>query len=615
MYPVGVAEKATAAGMAARREQLKIAREIQKKTDALIKKYLGNTRLKAAGAKVSLSQKQVVEYTKCADNPIYFIERYVKIVNLDEGLIQIKLYDKQKEMIKCVHDNQKSIIKAARQVGKTTTLGVGYILWYILFNPDKTVGILANKEITAAEILSRIKIAYGNLPLWMQQGVSEWNKTSIELDNGSGVLCASTSSSAIRGWSINFLYLDEYAFVPPNIANEFFASVYPTISSGKTTKIVITSTPNGLNQFYAIYRGAEIEEGNKGWNGFHYREYDWTVVPWRDQKWADEQKATLGEEKFEQEYLCMFHGSSGTLISGKVLRSMAWITPIDKKLNGMGRDDHKLLIYRTPVPGNVYCLTADTSHGKELDFSAFSIIDMTQSPYYVVASFRDNNISPLLYPSVIVSAAKHYNNAWVLAENNDIGAQVIHIVAQELEYEQIIYTTDYKSITKASEISGKTPGVRTTPKVKRQGCMALKTLIESQQLICEDFNTIEEFGTFVVRSNKTYGADDDKHDDLVITLMLFAWLTNQEYFKELTNSDMRKILYADREREISEDLAPAPVLPFSSQREIPGLPKHFIRDKDCVWEIVTNDGDNPYGLDPEDAFVDPYPDMWSSGTN
>lgn len=597
-----------------KREALRIAREIQKKTDALIKKYLNNPRLKAAGASVPFTLKQAIEFERCSKDPLYFIERYVKIVNLDDGLIPIKLYPKQKEMIQLVHDNQKSIIKAARQVGKTTTIAVGYILWYVLFNSDKKVGILANKEDTAQEILNRIRIAYCHLPLWIQQGVIDggWNKTSIELENGSGILAASTSSSAIRGWSINFLYLDEFAHVPPNVATEFFASVYPTISSGKTTKMVITSTPKGLNMFYAIYRGSELKPGEKGHNGFASSSYDWKVVPWRDQKWADEQLAILGEELFEQEYLCEFHGSSGTLISGKFLRNMAWIAPLSKMMNSKpGIQDHKLFVYQDAKPGNVYCISVDTSHGKELDDSAFSVIDITEAPYRVVARFKDNSISPYEYPNIVVATAKHYNNAWVLAENNDIGDKVIHIITQDLEYENVIYTTDYRGGKLVGDIGGKTAGVRTTPKTKRQGCMILKTLIESTQLIVEDFDTIEQFGTFIMRPNKTYAADDGKRDDLVMTLVIFAWLTGQDYFKSLADIDFRKRIFDDKAKIIESELPPAPTVTGGwMPTKVPGLPTAFFKEQGVVWEIVGNPDDDG-AIGPEHLYEGPHPDdMW-----
>ena len=545
--------------------------EDQKKLNRLIEKYMSNPRLKKAGAKVYLSKKQVAEFVKCSEDPIYFMERYVKIINIDEGLISIKLYPKQKEMVSLAHNNRKTIVKAARQVGKTTTLAVGYLLYYVLFNSDKMVAILANKELTSTEILTRLKIAYMNLPLWLQQGVEEWNKTSIVLENGSKVISGSTSSSAIRGMSINLLYLDEFAFVPPNIAGDFFTSVYPTISSGKTSKIIITSTPNGLNLFYKLCMDAINKRSD-----FVIGEYDWTVVPWRDAAWEKDQRQTLGEEKFEQEYECHFLGSSGTLISGKVLRSLAFKDALKNAL------ENKMQIYVMPEPGKSYILIADSSHGKELDYSAFVIIDVSVTPYRIVAKYRNNDISAQLYPNVICSSAKMYNNAFVLGENNDIGSQVLYILNSDLEYENMIYTEDDKNDKKITS-GNKTLGIRTTPKVKRQGCNALKTLVENYELLIDDFHVIEELSTFVIRPNKTYAADEEKHDDLVMCLVLFSWLTTQQYFKDLTDQDLRHKIFDNQAAEIENELPPAPS---------PGLDQQFgpnkFKEDGVIWEIAAN---------------------------
>ena len=545
--------------------------EEQKKLNSLIEKYMSNPRLKKAGAKSYLTKKQVAEFVKCSEDPIYFMERYVKIINIDDGLIPIRLYPKQKEMITLAHNNRKTIVKAARQVGKTTTLAVGYLLHYVLFNSDKMVAILANKELTATEILARLKIAYLNLPLWIQQGVEEWNKTSIVLENGSKVISGSTSSSAIRGMSINLLYLDEFAFVPPNIAGDFFTSVYPTISSGKTSKIIITSTPNGLNLFYKLCMDAINKRSD-----FVIGEYDWTVVPWRDKAWEKDQRQTLGEEKFEQEYECHFLGSSGTLISGKVLRSLAFRDALQNAL------EDKMQIYTLPEPGKSYILIADSSHGKELDYSAFVIIDVSVTPYKIVAKYRNNDISAQLYPNVICSAAKMYNQAFVLGENNDIGSQVLYILNSDLEYENMIYTEDDKNEKKVTS-GNKTLGIRTTPKVKRQGCNALKTLIENYELLIDDFHIIEELSTFVIRPNKTYAADEDKHDDLVMCLVLFSWLTTQQYFKDLTDQDSRHRIFDKQMEEIDDELPPAP----RATRAPDLLQNTFIEDG-VIWEIAAN---------------------------
>jgi len=548
----------------------------QKALNAAIKRYLANPMLKASGQKIEYTKKQAEEYLKCSEDAVYFVSKWVKIVNVDMGLIPIELYPKQEEMIRTAQNNRFVIINASRQIGKTTTMAVGYILWYILFHPDKRVGILANKEATAIEILSRIRIAYQNLPMWMQQGVLEWKKGSIALENGSSVKASSTSSSAIRGWSINCLYLDEFAHVPSNIADDFFASVFPTISSGKTTQVIMTSTPNGMNLFYKFCNEArkQFSDPDK-WNGFVIREYDWHTVPWRDELWEKRERAALGD-KFDQEHLVEFIGSQGTLISSKALRTLTYRESVAKMY------EDKILIYQPPKPDTPYLLVADTSYGKELDYSAFIVYDITQAPYRMVATFKHNDVPHELYPDVIKAAAKYYNDAWVFGENNDVGAQVFHILQNDLEYENLLFT----EISKGKVImkhTGDTPGLRTTPKVKRQGCMALKSLVETQMLIVDDFQCIEELSSFIAKKNKTYSADDGRFDDLCTCMWQFAWATSQQFFKDLTNQDMRHQMFAQRAAQVEAEMPPLPIVmaPMSSPKA-----NTFVMDG-AVWDEVS----------------------------
>lgn len=294
-----------------------------------VKNYLGNPHLKKVGVTQQMTADEVEEYIRCSQDPTYFIERYVKIISLDKGFIKIKLYPFQKDAIEKINGNRKIIVKAGRQVGKTTMV-VGYILWYILFNEEKFVAILANKASTAREILSRVKIAYEALPLWLQQGVRTWNKGDIELENNCRVMATSTASSAIRGFSISLLYLDEFAFVPSNIADDFFTSVYPTISSGTTSKILISSTPNGMNHFYKMWT-----EAIENLNGFTTIEANWRQVPGRDQKWADDQKSVLGEEKFLQEMECVA-GNTEICVKDKTTDEITKIS-IEELFNKLNR--------------------------------------------------------------------------------------------------------------------------------------------------------------------------------------------------------------------------------------------------------------------------------------
>jgi hypothetical protein len=511
---------------------------------AKLKHYLGNPKLKRVNMSMQLTEEQVREYVKCAQDPTYFIENYVKIITLDKGFVQIELYPFQKQVVNDINNNRRVIVKAGRQVGKTTII-VGYILWYILFNQDKTVAILANKASTSREILARIKLAYEALPMWIQQGVKVWNKGDIELENGCRVLANSTASSAIRGFSISLLYLDEFAFVPSNIAEEFFTSVYPTISSGTTSKILISSTPNGMNHFYKMWTEAVENQ-----NGFTHVEANWRQVPGRDQKWADEQRRVLGEEKFLQEMECEFMGSAGTLLSAAALKSLAFVKPMHLSENG-------IKIYQPPIPNHNYMIVVDTSRGKGLDFSAFSVIDITSLPYQQVCTYKDNNISPLVYPSILKRMGDYYNGAYVLVEINDNGQQVVDSLFEDYEYENILSTVDLRGkISLTWGYGNKSQrGVRTTKSVKRLGCSIMKNLIENSKLITQDFDTISELSTFISKGG-SFEAEDGSHDDLVMTLVLFAWMTNQSFFSDLTNTNVKAKLHEEQMRQIEEEQLP-----------------------------------------------------------
>ena len=537
---------------------------------AKLKHYLGNPKLKRVNMSMQLTEDQVREYVKCAQSPEYFIENYVKIITLDRGFVQIELYPFQKDVVNDINNNRRVIVKAGRQVGKTTII-VGYILWYILFNQDKTVAILANKASTSREILARIKLAYEALPMWIQQGVKVWNKGDIELENGCRVLANSTASSAIRGFSISLLYLDEFAFVPTNIAEEFFTSVYPTISSGTTSKILIYSTPNGMNHFYRMWT-----EATENQNGFKFVEANWRQVPGRDQKWADEQRRVLGDEKFLQEMECEFMGSAGTLLSAPALKSLAFVAPIHLSENG-------IKIYKAPEKNRNYVIVADTSRGKGLDYSAFSVIDVTELPYRQVCTYKDNNISPLVYPSVIKRIGDYYNQAYVLVEINDNGQQIVDSLFEDYEYENILSTVDIKGKISITWGYGNKSyrGIRTTKSVKRLGCSLMKNLIEGQKLIIQDFDTISELSTFVARGT-SYESAEGSHDDLVMTLVLFSWMTNQQFFADLTNTDVRAKLHEEQMKQIEEEQLPSFL---AGHEEVDQGEEQFVSGG-TIWNVV-----------------------------
>ena len=505
--------------------------------------YHGNPNLKPIGYQHDFTKEEFEEFVKCEQDPIYFIENYCQIVTLDKGLQPFKLYDCQKKKVDFIMNNRKTILMEGRQQGKTVT-AAACIVHYSIFNADKNIAIMANKTAAAREVLSRYQTMYENLPIWMQQGVKTWNKGDVDLENGSRVITSATTSSGIRGKSVNWLYIDEAAIIPNNIADEFFASVYPTISAGETTKILLTSTPLGYNHFWKFWN-----ESEKGTNGFENMFIPHTEIPGRDDAWIEEQFKLLGEVKFNQEVLCDFLGSTNTLISGKALSTMSSIDPVYKK--------DGLEIYEEPQQDKYYVISADTARGIGGDYSAFIVVDITQMPFKVVGKYRDNKISPLLYPDFINKVAKDYNGAYVLLETNDIGQQVVDILHQELEYENIFSCVQEKNKQYVSPGFGKqsTLGVRTSKAVKRQGCLALKSLIEEQKFLLFDAECISELSTFVERSG-TFAADEGYHDDLAMCMVLFAWLSTNTFFKDLTNVDIRDNLYNSQMRMIENDLTP-----------------------------------------------------------
>ncbi len=507
--------------------------------------YLGNPNLKKANVQQEWTKKQLQEYTRCMDDPLYFIQTYVRIVSLDEGLIPFKMYPFQKEMVGTFHKNRFTICKLPRQSGKSTTM-ISYLLHYSLFNPSVNIAILANKAATARDLLGRLQLAYEHLPKWLQQGVMSWNKGSLELENGSKILASSTSASAVRGGSYNIIFLDEFAYVPSNVAEQFFSSVYPTISSGKSTKVMIVSTPHGMNMFYKLWTDAEERR-----NSYIPIEVHWSEVPGRDEKWRKETIANTSEQQFQTEFECEFLGSIDTLISPHKLRTLAYKTPLQ---SNAGLD-----IYEQPQKGHTYFMVADVSRGTKNDYSAYVVFDVTEVPYRVVAKYRDNEIKPLLFPQKIHHVARAYNQAFVLVEVNDIGEQVANTLQFDMEYDNLVMAS---MRGRAGQIMGggfsggrAQLGVRTTKAVKKIGCSNLKQLLESDKIIVEDFDCINELSTFIVKGS-SFEADDGCNDDLVACMFIFCWATDQTYFKELTNNDVREQMFKDQQDQLEQDMAP-----------------------------------------------------------
>lgn len=537
-----------------------------------IRNYKNNPNLKGVGVQFIFTKEQIEERIKCMKDPIYFIEKYMKIVHVDRGLVPFDLYSFQRDLLKSYVNNRFTIAKLPRQVGKSTVT-VGYILWTVLFGPMQNIAILANKASTARDILGKLQLAYEHIPLWMQQGIISWNKGSIELENGSKVIANATASSAARGSTYNIIFLDEFAFVPKNIAEEFITSVYPTISSGKTTKVIMVSTPNGMNLFYKYW----IDAVNKR-NLYVPIEAHWSVVPGRDQAWADDQIKQLGQEKFDQEFGCDFLGSAGTLINSAKLATMAWTAPIER----IG----DLHVYEAPKNNHVYVISVDTSEGQNLDYSAFTVIDCTQVPYKLAAKYYNNKIEPQLLPNIVYNVACQYNLAHVLVETNSIGAQVAEILHTDLEYENIFSTTNMgrggQKLSSGFKKNSKL-GVKTTNQIKSIGCSNLKSLIENDKILIQDFDVISELTSFVA-TNSTFAAEPGCHDDLAMTLVLFSWLSSQALFKEITDTDARKRLYEEKVKNIEEQ-----ILPFGIIDDGSGASKTFVDEQGTLWTSVIDD--------------------------
>ena len=547
--------------------------------------YLGNPNLKRANIAQNFTPKQVEEFVKCSQDPVYFIVNYIKIISLDKGLVNFDLYDFQADMVEKFHENRFNIAKLPRQSGKSTVV-TAYLLWYTLFNDNVNVAILANKAATAREMLQRLQLSYENLPNWMQQGVVNWNRGSLELENGSKIMAASTSASAVRGMSFNIIFLDEFAFIPTHIADEFFSSVYPTISSGKSTKVIIISTPKGMNMFYKLWHDAE-----KGKNEYVTTEVHWSQVPGRDAEWKEQTIKNTSEEQFNQEFECEFLGSVNTLITSSKLKILAYDDPLT---SSAGLD-----IFEEPIEGHDYVCTVDVARGITKDYSAFTIIDTTEIPYKLVAKYRNNKIKPLLFPNIIHQVCTQYNHAYTLVEVNDIGGQVADILQFDLEYDNLLMCS---MRGRAGQVVGQgfsgskvQLGVKMSTTVKKTGCANMKQLIEDDKLIFTDFDIITELTTFI-QKGQAWEAEEGCNDDLAMCLVIFSWLATTDYFRELHDSDVRLRMYQEQKDAIEADMAPF------------GFVSDGLEDEN---EFVDNDGDR--WTSDRDWNVDEYGDrsyMW-----
>lgn len=545
--------------------------------------YNGNPNLTRSGTKHDWTPDTIREFRRCKKDPVYFARKYFKIIHVDHGLIPLDLYEFQEDAINLyAQGNRKIALNTSRQIGKTT-FATAIILHYAIFNSDRRIALLANKGDTAREILSRVKLAFEYLPKWLQVGVIEWNKGSVELENGSIILAAASSSSAIRGKSMSMVYIDECAFIEN--WNEFSSSVLPTLSSGKKTILILTSTPNGLNHFYYYMEGAK-----KNKNGFAYLEVPWYKVPGRDEKWKEEVLSSIGYDmqKFEQEYECSFQGSSGSLISGAALRLLTAVEPIYSNIEGLSQ-------YVRPDRKSVYALIADVSDGKGLDASTFHVYDVSTAPYKQVCSFRNNMITPTDFASTINTIGRAYNNAYVLVENNNMGGQVCNLLWNDHEYDNMIRTKnmgrDGKQICFGNE-KGSEFGVKTTNPLKLLGCSLLKLLVEQSQMTIVDKQTIGELSVFI-KKGASYAADTGHHDDLVMPLVLFAWMTQTKFWTGMMEQNVFHGMKEFSQASIDEMMkSTALVVTTGNDGEAVGMYEKIDGD---LWMSVGDIDENEYG--------------------
>ena len=493
--------------------------------------YLVNINVKRACVQTEWTEEQIIEYKKCMVDPLYFIQKHLKIISLDEGLVPFKLYDYQQDLITHFDESRFSIVLACRQSGKSIT-ACAYLIWYLLFQPEQTIAILANKGSTAREMLARITTMLEHVPFYLQPGTKVLNKGSIEFENDSRIIASATGANSIRGLSVNLLYLDEFAFV--DNAEQFYTSTYPVVTSGGKSKVIITSTANGIgNMYHKLYEGAE-----HGKNEYQPFTVNWWDVPGRDEQWKQQTIANTSELQFEQEFGNSFLGTGNTLINANTLLGLQGHDPLWSKDN--------VHLYQSPIEDHTYIMTVDVARGRGQDYSTFSIIDVTEKPFKQVGIYRDNMISPLLLADVLERYAKMYNEALVVVENNDSGQIVCNNLYYDIEYPNVFLESTVKS-------SG--VGVTMTKKVKQIGCSTLKELMEEKKLMVIDKFTINELVTFVAKG-KSFEADGGNHDDLVMNLVLFSWFVTTPYFQSLTNLELKKMLYDEQQQLIEDEIVP-----------------------------------------------------------
>lgn len=479
-------------------------------------RYLGKPNLKRAYVKTSYTKEMMQEWLKCRNDILYFARNYCVITHIDFGTIRINLYDYQEELLELLANNRLSVANQSRQQAKTTTTQI-FLAHYLIFNEDKNAGVLAHKHQMSVEVLDRTKQIIEFLPEFLQPGIVEWNKGSIELDNRCKLTAYAASPDATRGNQFSLIYMDECGFIEN--FSEVWKQVLPTISSGRRQKLIITQTPNGLNHFYDI-----VDKAKRGKNDFALMEVLWYDVTPRlydnNGKFDDglqfvkQQISQQQVEAYLQEFCCRFLGAANTLINGFTLSKLEWIDKIQEDF----------IKYKEPEKDHKYIMAVDCAEGRDLDYSVAQIIDVTKMPFEQVAIYRQNKVQPLLLPQILMTKAMEYNNAWVYIELNSVGYQVAKDLYIDLEYENVIVD------------QSKDLGMKQTKRTKALGCQMLKDLIEKRKLILYDKETILELRDFV-QKGQSYEARIDAHDDTVMALVVFQYLATQDRFNDYLETE------------------------------------------------------------------------------
>lgn len=503
---------------------------------------------KSKDCELPLTQDHIDEYTYCAYHPIYTIRNYFKIINIDHGLVNFKLYDFQEQLVKNFFFNNRLLAMFSRQSGKTSTIAA-CLLFYSSFNKDKNIGIIANKKSTANEVLERIKLMYIHLPNWLKPGIVKWNEGTIEFDNGCKIITSATTATSIRGKSLAVLYIDEISHIGKKMWDAFYKSTFPVISSSKLAKIAITTTPNGKDHFYYMWQDAI-----KGNSSFVTQKVRWYEIPGRDEEWKKKALAELGNnlESFGQEYLVEFLSASIEYISLERLEQYEQMISPPKAIDS----NLKLNIFEQPQDKHSYIMTVDVSEGKGLDHQALAIVDCSEMPLKIVATLKNNKIDTIQYASIIYQLALKYNEAHIIIENN------FSDVAKDLwfnyEYTNIINM----NLRKQENRQGKyfEIGLRTTPKTRRIGEEYFKHLVENDKIILNDIRIIKELNNleFNEARKRFEPRDTQINDDLWAALKGFSYIAKTMFFEAMLKNGSALQLFkvnSEDEQSIQDNLS------------------------------------------------------------